>query len=116
MAERMKNVFLVVFFVLMILSGARPAHAYLDPGSGSILIYTLLGIFVTVIYALRGADYRVRQLVLGRVTKKERESAEAEIVFYSEGRNYWNVFAPIIKALDNKGVKCVYVTPDKKAR
>ena len=36
------------------------------------------------------------------------------MVFYSEGRNYWNVFAPIVKALDKKGVKCVYVTPDKK--
>ena len=110
----MKKIFFVFIFVLMILSGARPAHAYLDPGSGSILIYALLGIFVTVIYTLRGAAYQVRQLVFGRVTKSERRTIKADLVFYSEGRNYWNVFAPIVKSLDKKGVRCVYVTQDKK--
>ncbi len=108
----MAKIFLVVFFVLLILADASPTYAYLDPGSGSMLIYALFGILVTIVYSLRGAVYRSRQLFMGGSVKSVGSIADAEIVFYSEGGKYWNVFAPIIEAFDKKGIKCAYVTPD----
>ena len=35
-----------------------------------------------------------------------------ELVFYSEGGQYWNVFSPVIDALHARGVKCAYLTSD----
>ncbi len=108
----MAKIFLVVFFVLLILATADSAYAYLDPASGSMMIYALLGILVTIVYSLRGAVYRGKQLLMGGTIRSVGKIADAEIVFYSEGGKYWNVFAPIIEALDKKGIKCAYVTPD----
>ena len=36
-----------------------------------------------------------------------------DIIFYSEGKQYWPVFSPIIKALENKCITCAYTTSDK---
>jgi hypothetical protein len=112
LGDFVEKIFLIVFLVLLILANACPAYAYLDPGSGSMLIYALFGILVTIVYALRGIVYRGRQLLMGGTMKSVGKIAEAELVFFSEGGKYWNVFAPIIEALDKKGIKCAYVTPD----
>lgn len=108
----MAKIILVVFFIMLILADAGPAYAYLDPGSGSMLLYALFGILVTIVYSLRGALYKGKQLIMGGTLKSVGKIADAELVFYSEGGKYWNVFAPIIEALDKKGIRCAYITPD----
>ena len=106
------KLFLTGLIALFVFADARPAYAYLDPGSGSMLIYALFGILVTIIYTLRGALYKGKHLLFGGVTRSRGGIAGAELVFYSEGGKYWNVFSPIIKVLDKKGIMCAYVTPD----
>lgn len=44
----------------------RPSFAYLDPGSGSMMLTTILGVFAATAYTLKG--------YLGRITALFRKS------------------------------------------
>ncbi|MBO7048771.1 MAG: CDP-glycerol glycerophosphotransferase family protein [Spirochaetia bacterium] len=84
---------------------------YLDPGTGSLLLYAIVGITTTVLFALRGFWYSLRsKLFLG---KKGSVKELPDLVFQSEGGKYWQVFQPVLKALDKYDVKYGFVTPDK---
>ena len=50
---------LVLLVVAVCLSYASPAHAYLDPGTGSMLISALIGVAAAVALALKMFWYRV---------------------------------------------------------
>lgn len=84
---------------------------YLDPGTGSLLLYAIVGITTTVLFALRGFWYSMRsKLFLG---KKGAMKEMPDLVFQSEGGKYWQVFQPVLKALDKYDIKYGFVTPDK---
>ena len=84
---------------------------YLDPGTGSLLLYAIVGITTTVLFALRGFWYSMRsRLFLG---KKGAVKEMPGLVFQSEGGKYWQVFQPVLKALDKYDIKYGFVTPDK---
>jgi hypothetical protein len=93
---------------------SAPAHAYLDPGTGSLLLYAIVGFAATFLFFVRGLYYKSLAFLFGRGGKNAGSFGKAELVFYSEGKNYWNVFAPVIRALDSQGVKCAYLTSDDK--
>ena len=77
---------------------------YLDPGTGSLLLYAIVGITTTVLFALRGFWYSMRsKLFLG---KKGAVKEMPGLVFQSEGGKYWQVFQPVLKALDKYDVRC----------
>ena len=102
---------LVVLFLL----GPSPLFAYLDPGTGSLLLYALLGIATTVLFALRSLWYNAKGKALfsRSVSRNIQVSVNLpDIVFHSEGGHYWQVFQPVIHVLLRKGVSCAYVTPD----
>ncbi|MBN2626323.1 MAG: CDP-glycerol glycerophosphotransferase family protein [Spirochaetales bacterium] len=82
---------------------------YLDPGTGSLLLYALFGIGATVAFSLKGLWYKIVTL-FGSSTVKSHDLPD--FVFHSEGGKYWQVFQPVIRALDARGVACAYVTPD----
>lgn len=84
---------------------------YLDPGTGSLLLYAIVGITTTVLFALRGFWYSIRsKLFLG---KKGAVKELPDLVFQSEGGKYWQVFQPVLKALEKYDVKYGFVTSDK---
>ena len=84
---------------------------YLDPGTGSLLLYAIVGITTTVLFALRGFWYTMRsKLFLG---KKGAVKEMPDLVFQSEGGKYWQVFQPVLKALDKYDIKYGFVTADK---
>ena len=88
-----------------------PVFLYLDPGTGSLLLYAVVGVTTTVLFALRGFWYSLRsRLFLG---KKGAVRQMPDIVFQSEGGKYWQVFQPVLQALDSYGIRYGYVTPDK---
>ena len=84
---------------------------YLDPGTGSLLLYAIVGITTTVLFALRGFWYSLRSKVF--MGKKGAVKELPDLVFHTEGGKYWQVFQPVLKALDAYDVKYGYVTPDK---
>jgi len=86
---------------------------YIDPASTSALLYILIALIATIAFAFRGFFYKAKNLLLGKGFVGRDDFADTDIVFYSEGKQYWNVFFPIIRALENKKEKCVYLTSDK---
>ncbi len=84
---------------------------YLDPGTGSLLLYAIVGITTTVLFALRGFWYSLRSKVF--MGKKGAVKELPGLVFQSEGGKYWQVFQPVLKALDKYDIKYGFVTSDK---
>ena len=82
--------------------------AYIDPTTTSTLLYVLIGVAASVGYACRGFFYQLRDMLLSSKTGKT--ATDDELVFYSEGRQYWPVFEPVLRALDEKGVGYLYVS------
>ena len=84
---------------------------YLDPGTGSLLLYAIVGITTTVLFALRGFWYSLRSKVF--MGKKGAVKELPDLVFQSEGGKYWQVFQPVLKALEKYDIKYGFVTSDK---
>jgi hypothetical protein len=105
----MRALYLSFYFGLFFLLAA-PAYAYLDPGTGSLLLYAIVGIAATVLFGVRNLWHMLK----GRVFLAGAAVAKGipDIVFHSEGGSYWQVFQPVLTALSREGVSCAYVTPD----
>ena len=100
----------LIFFLLI----SNPAYAYLDPGTGSLILYFIMGLFATVIFYFKWIIYKIREFLIGNSSKiKIKNSDKIDILFYSEGGQYWNVFKPIIEELEKKKLK-VSITLTKK--
>jgi hypothetical protein len=93
---------------------AEPGWAYLDPGSGSMLVAGLVGLLASLLFFLKGLYYRGRRSLLGFVgNTADLDRTRHRLVFYSEGRQYWNTFRPILTELASRKEACVYWTSDK---
>ena len=101
--------YLLYFFIVNVF----PANAYIDPGTGSMLFAVLTGIISTLFFAGRTVfiklkTFSFRYKKYGRVEAKQVKN----YVFYSEGRQYWNVFKPVIDEFHKRNIKCFYCTSD----
>lgn len=105
---------IVLAGLLMLTMLAQPAFAYLDPGSGSMLVAGLVGLFTTLLFFLKGLYYKGRRVLLGVLGKTTKDDqTRHQLVFYSEGRQYWSTFRPVIDELVRRGEPCVYLTSDE---
>ncbi len=99
-----------VLIILVLTS--TPAYAYLDPGTGSLLFAAISGLVASAYFALKGLMYRLSSLI-GLVNKTSaRHRQKYGIVLYSEGGQYSSTFVPLIQALAERNVPCVYLSSD----
>jgi len=100
-----------LFYLVFLLLAPLPAFAYLDPGTGSLLLYAIAGIATTIVFALRNFWYWMKGKVFlaGKVAVSNKLP---DVVFHSEGGKYWQVFKPVLDALVKEGVDCAYVSSD----
>ena len=99
------------FYFLFFLFFPSFLFAYLDPGTGSLLLYALVGIGTSFWFLLRGVFYQLSSLLFAR--NNIRTKNKYEIVFYSEGAKYWQVFYPVISQLLSQKIACTYITCEK---
>jgi len=101
-------VFLILYFF------STPAFGYLDPGTGSMLMYAIFGIIGGIIYALKGYYYKIKMIIFKNNVTHYDDIIQKDIVFHSDsGSVYWNTFKPILKEMEISGKKCVYLTTSK---
>ena len=50
----------VIFLSILSLFLSKSAFAYLDPGSGSLLFYFLIGAFATLIYSIKNFIFKIK--------------------------------------------------------
>ena len=108
----MRTIVLGWCLLLTIFSG--PAFAYLDPGTGSLLVSALVGLLATLMFFIKGLFYKIRSSILGILGRTAEDDRVGQaLVFYSEGRHYWSTFKPLIDELVSRRVQCVYLTSDE---
>ncbi len=62
MINRLVNLVFILPVVALLVLVPETAHAYVDPGSGSVLVTAILGLFAAVGYTVRKQFYRIRRL------------------------------------------------------
>ncbi len=105
----MKKITTILCFLLVCPSAA---FAYLDPGSGSILISALIGLLATAFFSFKGFYYKARNLYIGFFNLRTDKDGY-KLIFYSEGGQYWLSFKPILVSLDRMGISALYLTSGK---
>lgn len=82
---------------------------YLDPGTGSALVSSIIALVAVGFYMLKGFIYR--KFNIGSSANVQLDpTKQYGLVFYSEGKQYWNVFKPIIGELSQRGVSLTYLS------
>ena len=101
-------------FILLCLSPSI-AFAYLDPGTGSLLLSSAIALFASAIFFFKSIFYKVISLTTGGggVKLKKGKQENHKLVFYSEGKQYHNVFKPILTYLDSISYPYTYLTSSK---
>lgn len=89
---------------------------YIDPGTGSMLFAILIGIIGTLNYLLKNGIVKLR-FILSSGKKVETNLDKLPFVIFSDDKRYWNIFEPICREFDKRGVDLVYMTasPDDPA-
>ncbi|MAW79433.1 MAG: hypothetical protein CMI63_04295 [Parvularcula sp.] len=54
-----------------------PAHAYVDPGTGSVVTTAILGFFAAIGYTARKHFYRLKDMITGKSKKEETVQRES---------------------------------------
>ena len=81
---------------------------YIDPGTGSMLFTILIGVIGAAVYSLRMLLIKLRFRLSGGKTQTSTE--QVPFVIFSDDKRYWNVFHPICRELDRRGLDVVYMT------
>ncbi len=99
--------------VLAAAVGLEPAtaYAYLDPGTGSMLLSVVVGLVSGAYFLIRKLPSALRSLFF-RLTGKTDQMKGRDLVFYAESAAYWGTFKPILEALEALGVESTYLTSD----
>lgn len=100
------------FFILLLFFPINPVFAYIDPGTGSILVSVIIGLLMTVLFSLRGVFYWFLSLFGGRISRNVNDFSD-KLVFYSEGGRYWPVFMGVLKNLRDREIRYIYLSSDK---
>ena len=104
--------FYVLFFSFI---AVLPAHCYIDPGTGSMLFSVLIGFVSIFFFAAKTALIKIKTLPLW-YKKKDGDvisSSSKDIVIYSEGKQYWNVFRPVLEELNRRKIPVTFYTSDE---
>ena len=109
----MRRTLPITFVILSVLLEPQAAHAYLDPGTGSMLLSVFVGLVSGVYFVIRKLPSTLRSFFF-RLTGKTDALKHNTLTFYAESAAYWTTFRPILVALEKLGVESSYLTSDEK--
>ena len=82
---------------------------YIDPGTGSALFSILIGAAATVYFLGRALIIKLKVVLSGGKVSASF-GQENPYVIYNEGRQYSNVFKPVLDEFEARGVNVLYLT------
>ncbi len=94
---------LAVIFVLAVPS---TAFAYIDPGTGSALLYVVTGIMLSLYFGARALYYRMLEFA----HRGKSEHQRCNVAIHSEEPRYEITFRSMIHALASRGIEVAYFT------
>ncbi|AEF84626.1 CDP-Glycerol:Poly(glycerophosphate) glycerophosphotransferase family [Treponema primitia ZAS-2] len=81
---------------------------YIDPGTGSMLFSILIGAAATLYFLLRAVIIKVKVFFSGG--RAAVSNTLYPYVIYSEGKQYWNVFKPVVEEFETRQQELLYLT------
>ena len=109
----MRRTLPITFVILSVLLEPQAAYAYLDPGTGSMLLSVFVGLISGAYFVIRKLPSTLRSLFF-RLTGKTDALKHNTLTFYAESAAYWSTFKPILAGLETLGVESSYLTSDEK--
>lgn len=97
--------FLILFFQFL-----PAAHAYIDPATGSMLLSLVISVFATIFFLFNGLIIKIKTFFKA---DKGLSFNTFPYVIYSEGKQYFNVFKPIVDEFEKRQIELVYYTSSK---
>ena len=88
---------------------------YIDPGTGSALFSILIGATATLYFLGRAIFIKLKVFISGGKTSKKTSLMNSmnPFVIYNEGKQYSNVFKPVLDEFETRGIDIVYYTSSK---
>ncbi|MDR1325325.1 MAG: CDP-glycerol glycerophosphotransferase family protein [Treponema sp.] len=83
---------------------------YIDPGTGSALFSILIGAAATLYFLSRAVIIKAKVVFSGGRTAVSASSVTYPYVVYCEGKQYWNVFKPILDEFERRHIEVMYFT------
>ena len=98
-----------IYIIASLLIFSNPTYAYLDPGSGNALMYLLVSLGGALTFSIKNLYYRI----IGKKIKQEEvNNNNFDLVIFSEGKQYWGTFKPLIEELLKRKIAFKYYTMD----
>ena len=88
------------------------AFAYLDPGTGSMLLSVIVGVVSSAYFFIRRLPSLIRSTFF-KFSGNKDDLKNNSIVFYAESKTYWSTFKPVLEVLAQKKQKVTYLTSDE---
>lgn len=82
---------------------------YIDPGTGSMLFTILAGVITGAFYAFKKLKLKL-SFILNNAGNKNKISEKIPIAIFADNKCYWNMFGPILRELDKRKIKTLYLT------
>lgn len=98
--------------VLLLTLQPIDAFAYLDPGTGSMLLSVIVGMVSSGYFFVRKLPSLIRATFF-KLSGNKEDLRNNSIVFYAESKSYWSTFKPVLEALAKKKTKVTYLTSDE---
>lgn len=83
---------------------------YLDPGTGSLLLYAIIGIATTFLFFLKKILSKLKIKIFGKGVSSDKHYG---IVIHSEGTRYFSTFKKVIDEFIQHEIKLTYITSQK---
>lgn len=82
---------------------------YIDPGTGSMLISALIALISVGFFMIKGFIYQKLNVGDNKGANIDL-SKKYGLVFYSEGKQYWYTFKPLLEECSRRGIPATYFT------
>lgn len=82
---------------------------YIDPGTGSMLFSVVIGLITTLYFVAKTLWMKIRFFFSGKNSGSVRGNYNPYVI-YCEGKQYWNVFSPVVEEFERRGIPVRYLT------
>ena len=86
---------------------------YIDPGTGSMLFSILIGAAATLFFLVKALWLKIKVFFSGKKSGVEMDASYKPYVIYNEGKQYLNLFRPIVEEFERRKVNLSYLTSIK---
>ncbi len=86
---------------------------YIDPGTGSMLFSVAIGAAATLYFLAKKAIISLKVFFSGKKSGVTQSAGYKPYVIYSEGKQYWNTFLPVVEEFEKRGVPLEFYTSSK---